>query len=501
MFKTELQKVNRFYHEKETTMVKQLAALESFVLGDDFPMQELAQFCRSLELLRYYVVLNYIAVYKIIKKRNKMLKNTSTPLDYLSILLEQPFYTSIKLAKVTVKTELLGLKIMPGETVNEKNFACPICLDVLCNPVVLSCTHRFCWTCLSKTSERMQACPICLKDQQLDPQNFHIDWLLTEFLNKQFPEQKHHDLHSNSSLQEQLERRASGLQEESVAPTANTISDQQKVSECKYTLMRRIGQGVFGEVYLGTLKTNPKGKQFALKKVSKHHPKYKKMNVLREINAGKHLSHPAIIKFEESFETSSSIYLVMEYFASDDIYTILEDRDFRPFSEIEARHIFKQLISALSYSHEKGVAHRDIKLENILMDKRKNIRLIDFGLCDFVLDAANKTKVSIDSVGSPAYIAPEILIGRPYDACQADIWSCGIVLYALLFGRFPFSPTHYQLLLDGHSLDAEFPEYEVSDSLKELLLGMLTLYPTARMNMDDVLRHPWMSSMDIDLAN
>jgi len=252
---------------------------------------------------------------------------------------------------------------------------------------------------------------------------------------------------------------------------------------------------VFGQVFVGTLTANPKGKQFALKKLSKSHPKFRKSSVLREIQAGKLLSHPSIIHFEETFETSSSVYLVMEYFPSDDIFSILEDRDFVPFQESEARAIFRQLVSALAHAHDKGVAHRDIKLENILMDKKNNIRLIDFGLCDFVLDSSNHKKFSIDSVGSPAYIAPEIIMGRSYDAFQADVWSTGVVLFALLYGRFPFSPGQFKNLVDGHLVQLEFPETEVSEQAKQLLSGMLTVQSTARHTLETVIEHPWTSSI------
>jgi len=216
MLQTELQKVNRFFVEKESMLSKKSSQFENVdqILINTEKTEAFTQFCRLLEILRYYVVLNYIAIYKITKKRNKMLAN-SKPIEFLPILLEQPFYNSIKLARITVKTELLALKLMPGETVDEKNFSCPICLDVLCNPVVLSCTHRFCWTCLSKTSESIQACPVCRKDQHLDPSNFNIDWILKDFLGQKFPESQAEIIvvpqMARGGLIRQLEQRASNL--------------------------------------------------------------------------------------------------------------------------------------------------------------------------------------------------------------------------------------------------------------------------------------------------
>jgi len=308
-----------------------------------------------------------------------------------------------------------------------------------------------------------------------------------EFLNEKFPESKRQELPVNrescaqeaSTLKEQLERQVCKL--------------EPKVSDCKYSLLQRIGEGVFGEVYLGSLKTNLKGTQYALKKISKSHPKFRKASITREIAAGKLLQHPCIIRFEESFETGSSVYLVMEYFHSDDLYSVLEDREFEPFTENESKKMFRQLIAALVYSHSKGVAHRDVKLENMLIDKSGQIKLIDFGLCDFVFDGNRQLKLSMESVGSPAYIAPEILKARPYNAIKSDVWSSGVVLFALLFGRFPFSSYQYECMASGEALAVQFPDgKEVSQSVKDLLSGMLELNPEKRMDMQQVDEHGWL---------
>jgi tRNA A-37 threonylcarbamoyl transferase component Bud32 len=510
MLTQELEKINGFYLEKEAELQKQLKHFEEN--SDQLSTsQAFAQFCRVLEILRYYVVLNYMSVYKITKKRNKMLRGVK-PINYLTVLMDQAFYTSIKLARITVKTELLALRVIPG-SLNEQNFQCPICWDVLCNPVVLSCAHRFCWACLSKTSERMQSCPVCRKDQQLDPLNFNIDWVLTEFLHQKFPHTREAiQTTEREGLIQQLEKRACSLEcacapcietpsidTPSVAPQSAAPAELQpvtrpKIQECKYSLLKRIGEGVFGEVYLAKLKDNSSTHQFALKKLAKSHPKFRRTSVFREVNAGKILDHEGVIRFEETFETTSSIYLVMDYFAGYDLYTTLEDRNYKPYSEQTAKGIFKQLVSAVTHCHERGIVHRDIKLENILMDKHGIIKLIDFGLCDFVMDVGNQIRACSDSVGSPAYISPEILQGKPYDGFKADIWSSGVVLYALLFGCFPFSPSQYKLLVNGEPLVVQFPEsgLAVSRFAKELLRSMLKLQPESRSSLEEVQNNDWM---------
>jgi len=509
MLQNELHKVNEFYLEKESQLALQLRTLEETSSHEGTFQQSFTEYCRFLELLRYYVVLNYMAVYKIIKKRNKMLKTVKT-IDYLAVLMEQPFYTSIKLAQITVKTELLGLKVIPGQNINENNFECSICLDVLCNPVVLSCTHRFCWACLSETSERMQACPVCRKDQKLDPLNLNIDWILKEFLHQQFP-QSQEDVHTvpKDGLIEQLEKRVDNippltsngvgtaeLLKPQPAPT-NSPSVEQNIQECKYALEKRIGEGVFGEVYLAHKKDDPAGTQYALKKLSKKHPKFKRAAVMREITAGKALHHGGIISFKESFETVSSIYLVMEYFPGQDLFSQLEDRGSSPFPEEEAKDIFKQLVAGLAHCHQHGIAHRDIKLENILIDKHGKTRIIDFGLCDSVLEGHDRARMCLDSVGSPAYISPEILVGKPYNGFKADVWSSGVVLYALLFGCFPFSSNQYKQLVNGKAVEVHFPDATVSSVARDLINWMLRLDPQARASLQDIQQHDWVRPLEM----
>lgn len=276
------------------------------------------------------------------------------------------------------------------------------------------------------------------------------------------------------------------------SPHETQPQSQPKVQECKYSLLRRLGEGVFGEVYLSKIRDSPEPRRFALKKLAKSHPKFRRTSVFREVNAGKLLSHEGVIRFEETFETASSIYLVMEYFAGRDLYTTLEDRNYQPYSEQTAKEIFKQVVSAVTHCHHRGIVHRDIKLENILMDTYGRIKLIDFGLCDFVMDVGNSTRFCIDSVGSPAYISPEVLAGKPYDGFKADVWSSGVVLYALLFGCFPFSPAQYKLMVNGESLVLQFPESKVLKCAKNLLSSMLALKPENRFSLEEVQNHDWM---------
>jgi len=250
-------------------------------------------------------------------------------------------------------------------------------------------------------------------------------------------------------------------------------------------------------VYLAHKKDDPTGTQYALKKLSKRHPKFKRAAVVREITAGKTLCHEGIIGFKESFETVRSIYLVMEFFPGQDLFSQLEDRAYTPFPEEEAKEIFKQLVAGLAHCHQRGIAHRDIKLENILIDKQGQTRIIDFGLCDSMSDGQDKARMCLDSVGSPAYISPEILMGKPYNGFKADVWSSGVVLYALLFGCFPFSSNQYKHLVKGKPVELHFPEVTVSSVARNLINSMLRLDPHARASLQDIQVHEWLRPLEM----
>jgi len=203
----DLAKANAFFKRKERELSSQLEQFAPLWQNGDQNSPSFDDFCKTLDALRYFVVVNYMAVYKIIKKRNKILFNKPA-MDFKLLLLEQNFYTSDGVAKLTVRTELLGLQRLGDSHVDPKkeDYSCPICLEVLCNPVVLSCAHRFCWSCLSSSSTWMQACPVCMKDHLLEPQNLTVDWLLKQFLQEHFPRSQKKDIPQMPSKQHVIEK-------------------------------------------------------------------------------------------------------------------------------------------------------------------------------------------------------------------------------------------------------------------------------------------------------
>jgi serine/threonine protein kinase len=185
----------------------------------------------------------------------------------------------------------------------------------------------------------------------------------------------------------------------------------------------------------------------------------------------------------------------------------MEMRSFGQLQEKLARKIFQDISSAIQYCHQKGIAHRDLKLENILIDPTTyRVKLIDFGLCSFEKeDSAG----CVDVCGSLDYIAPEVLTEQPYSAKTSDMWSLGVILYSLLFATFPFSTEErMDALLPPEGQDkrphpeAEFPRTgTVSRDAQDLCAKLLSVDPTCRISIERAMQHPWMTATDVGIAN
>ena len=161
-----------------------------------------------------------------------------------------------------------------------------------------------------------------------------------------------------------------------------------------------------------------------------------------------------------------------------------------PFREAEAVRIFRQILSAVGYCHEFNLCHRDIKPENILLDKNGNVKIVDFGMASL-----QHTDWLSTSCGSPHYAAPEIALGHKYRGDKADIWSCGVVFYAMLTGTLPFGVKYMARDELRHILEAvvegsfDIPDH-VSDDAQDLLLRMLQRHPDDRIDIADIWDHP-----------
>jgi serine/threonine protein kinase len=211
----------------------------------------------------------------------------------------------------------------------------------------------------------------------------------------------------------------------------------------------------------------------------------------REISLLKQMNHPFIAELFEVIEDSTRYYIVMELVEHGNMldYVNIHGR----LSEDQARRYFCELISALDYLHSsRFVAHRDLKAENVLLDRHGNIRLIDFGLSK----GFSKVEPSLlTACGSPAYAAPEMIQGFPYTKA-ADMWSAGILLYAMVAGHLPFDDDNVQNLLQ--KVVTTEPDYTgtMSRSLVDLLRRLLCKSPEGRITIDRLKEHPWFSQCE-----
>ncbi|KAJ3119735.1 hypothetical protein HK098_005201 [Nowakowskiella sp. JEL0407] len=255
-----------------------------------------------------------------------------------------------------------------------------------------------------------------------------------------------------------------------------------------YRLMKTIGKGESGKVKLAYSKS---GVVAAIKLIKKDAVANASLptKVMKEVSLMKKLDHPNVVKLIEVIETEWYIGIVMDYVPSGDLFDFICKGKMK---EKDAAKLFAQIVSAVFYLHSQGIAHRDLKLENILMDKKQNILLSDFGFAtEFQTDRMLKT-----SCGSPHYAAPEILFDECYDGELAEVWSCGVILYAMVTGYLPFdddprNPDGENItLLYEYIRDEEvhFPDH-VSADLQDLLRKMLKTDPDERIKMSEIKSH------------
>jgi len=277
------------------------------------------------------------------------------------------------------------------------------------------------------------------------------------------------------------------LQDDPFRQSLTKMPDWNSNRSFQYPVIQVIGRGSFSTVYLGVRRID--GTQVAIKQIPKQNNV--KEIVVAEAEAQSNLKHRCLISLFDRIETDSFYYLIFEYFKGKDLLLYLEERNFEPLQEDQAQKIMMQLVDCILYFHHEHYVHRDIKLENILMDDFLNVKLVDFGFSTKV----SFVKPKLDRfLGSQDYAAPEILKHIPYDGFKADVWSLGTILYALLVGELPFVRFEriQALSQDLPHPCLRFPAH-ISLEARGLISKMLEEKPTKRISMYLVSRHPWIS--------
>ncbi|KAL8490492.1 hypothetical protein ACS0TY_022499 [Phlomoides rotata] len=256
----------------------------------------------------------------------------------------------------------------------------------------------------------------------------------------------------------------------------------------KYELGTTLGEGNFGKVKFA--RNLESGLPFAIKILEKN--RIRDLNITdqikREIGTLKLLKHPNVVRLHEVLASKAKIYMVLEYVNGGELFERIASRG--KISEAHGRKLFQQLIDGVGYCHDKGVYHRDLKLENVLIDESGNIKITDFGLSALPQHFRDDGLLHT-TCGSPNYVAPEILSNRGYDGATSDTWSCGVILYVILTGYLPFDDRNlavlYQKIFKG---DAQIPKW-LSPGAKNLIKRILDPNPHTRITMRDIKEHDW----------
>lgn len=281
--------------------------------------------------------------------------------------------------------------------------------------------------------------------------------------------------------------------------SSKSVPNEKLVRVGYYELEKTIGKGNFAVVKLAThIVTRTK---VAIKIIDKTALDEENLTkIFRETAILKNLRHPHITRLYQLMETSHTIYIVTEYAHKGEIFDHLVEKGRMP--EDEAKRIFTQIVSAVSYCHSQGVVHRDLKAENLLLDHNMNIKLADFGFSNQFTEGM----LLSTWCGSPPYAAPELFQGLQYDGPKVDIWSLGVVLYVLVCGYVPFdAPTLH--ILRNVVIEGKFRiPYFMSRDCEDLIRHMLVVEPEKRLSMAQIAKHRWLSNVppvdtgpDIDL--
>ncbi|XP_062374498.1 NUAK family SNF1-like kinase 1 [Sardina pilchardus] len=254
----------------------------------------------------------------------------------------------------------------------------------------------------------------------------------------------------------------------------------------RYELQETLGRGTYGKVKKAIERHT--GRVVAIKSIRKEKIRDEQdmVHIRREIEIMSSLRHPHIISIHEVFENKDKIVIVMEYASKGELYEYISER--RRLSERETRHFFRQIVSAVHFCHKNGIVHRDLKLENVLLDENCNIKIADFGLSNLY----HKDKLLQTFCGSPLYASPEIVNGRPYKGPEVDSWALGVLLYTLVYGTMPFDGGDHKKLIRQIS-NGEYREPTQSSDARGLIRWMLMVNPERRATVEDIANHWWVN--------
>ena len=263
--------------------------------------------------------------------------------------------------------------------------------------------------------------------------------------------------------------------------------------ECnKYDFIRDkkpLGKGAFGEVWKVTHENSKK--IYCIKMMSKREIYEQQLinQINKEISIMYNINHPYSIKLYNHFEDNDKLYLIMEPASNGNLYSFIENNKNQKIKSNETiKKIIIQTIEIIKYLHSKDIIYRDIKPENILLDKDNNIKLCDYGWASYL----TKDQFCKVYCGTPEYVSPEMVKKYPYNE-KVDIWGIGVLIFELLFGYPPFSSNfnedRYNNIKEGK---INWPK-EINDKdAKDLIGKILKINPNERLSLEEIEKHPWL---------
>jgi 5'-AMP-activated protein kinase catalytic alpha subunit len=266
---------------------------------------------------------------------------------------------------------------------------------------------------------------------------------------------------------------------------------KKSVIKGPYLMGETIGEGAFAKVKLAIhIQTKEK---VAIKIIDKEKTFKEEEDILRvekEIDILKKLKHNNIIQLYEIMESKKNLYIVMEFCDGKELFEYIVSK--KKLNENEAVRIFQEIINAVEYLHENNITHRDLKPENLLLDSKRSIKISDFGLS--TIKSCEESLLNTPC-GTPNYAPPEMLKGDSYNGVLSDIWSCGIILYAMLCGYLPFAESQEQIIYEKiMNHDYEFPSF-LSKQVVDLLKNILKIEPRERYNFEQIKKHSWFNKV------
>ncbi|KAM6296023.1 testis-specific serine/threonine-protein kinase 3 [Aegotheles albertisi] len=258
-----------------------------------------------------------------------------------------------------------------------------------------------------------------------------------------------------------------------------------------YHLGRTVGEGMFSKVKEAFSQKHHKKVAIKIMDTKEAQEEFIHKFLPRELEVATRLEHRNIIRVHEVLESAQGkIFLVMELAEDGDVFDFVLREG--PLPEPRARALFRQLVDAIQYCHGCGVAHRDLKCENALLQGH-TLKLTDFGFAKVF--PRDHVELSRTFCGSTAYAAPEVLQGVPHDSCKGDVWSMGAILYILLCAHMPFDDSDVPKMLHQQQKGVSIPQHlGISRECQNLLKMLLEPDMTLRPSIEVVSRHPWLTN-------